>query len=193
MTVENSRIAPVTDLVGRFAAVAADPGYGPDSAAAFLEDALAYPGVGLDPRHQHRPADRDWMLYPLFRAADRRASMLVVVFGPGVRAPVHNHGAWAVIGIVHGRERETWFRRTDDGGVPGTARLEEERSFVNATGSVHVVPDGIIHTVEALDGVDAVSIHLYGTDIVTQDRSEFDMATGRVQPYRPPVSDAATD
>jgi predicted metal-dependent enzyme (double-stranded beta helix superfamily) len=52
------------------------------------------------------------------------------------------------------------------------------------------VPDGTIHTVEALDGVDAVSIHVYGTDIVTQERSTFDLATGREDIYRPEFTEA---
>jgi len=130
------------------------------------------------------------MLYPLYRAPDRRTSMLVAVFGPGITAPVHDHGSWAVIGIYRGRERETWFRRANDGAA-GAVHLEPAHSFVNATGSVHEVPDGTIHTVEALDGADAVSIHVYGTDIVTQERSTFDLVTGREEIYRPEFT--ATD
>jgi predicted metal-dependent enzyme (double-stranded beta helix superfamily) len=81
------------------------------------------------------------MLYPLYRAPDRRASMLVAVFRPGITAPVHNHGSWAVIGIYRGRERETWFRRTDVAAT-GTVHLEPAHSFVNATGSVTWCPTG---------------------------------------------------
>jgi predicted metal-dependent enzyme (double-stranded beta helix superfamily) len=193
MTVSQDRIHAVAELVERFAHLASEDRYGPEGTTALLAAALAEPSDWLDERYQERPDDRDWMLYPLYRSPDHRASMLAVVFKPGVTAPVHDHGAWAVIGIYRGRERETWFRRTDDGGTPGSAQLVADRSFVNATGSVHLVPAGIIHTVEALDGVDAVSIHVYGTDIVTQDRNEFDLETGRVQPYRPPVTEPAAD
>ena len=52
-------------------------------------------------------------------------------------------------------------------------------------GTVTVVPEGAIHTVEALDGVDAVSIHVYGTDIVTQERHAFDLETGAVSIFSP--------
>jgi predicted metal-dependent enzyme (double-stranded beta helix superfamily) len=193
MTVSHDRIRTATELAEDFARLAAEDRYGPERAAVLLEGVLAQPPDWLDQRYQERPDDRDWMLYPLYRAPDHRASMLVVVFGPGITAPVHDHGAWAVIGIYRGRERETWFRRTDDGGTPGTAQLVADRSFDNPTGSVHVVPDGTIHTVEALDGADAISIHVYGTDIVTQERSEFDLETGRVQPYRPPITERAGD
>ena len=117
-------------------------------------------------------------LYPLFRADDRRCSVLVAVFETGVPAPVHNHGTWAVVGVDSGRERETWFRRLDDGSSPGRADLEVDHSWVNTPGTVTIAPDGTIHTVEAIDGEDAVSIHIYGTDIVTQERSTFNVAEG---------------
>jgi 3-mercaptopropionate dioxygenase len=104
----------------------------------------------------------------------------VAVFRPGVQAPVHDHRSWAVIGIYRGRERETWFRRPD-----GPGPLEVVADFTNETGTAHVVPDATIHTVAALDDREAVSIHVYGTDIVTQERSTYDRASGAVVPYRP--------
>lgn len=177
-------------LVDRLVEAASRPDFGPGRTTALLEEALAQPGNWLEDQYLRRGVDDDWMLYPLHRAPDRRASMLVAVFRPGITAPVHDHGSWAVIGVYRGRERETWFRRVaGDGGAERVA-LEPERSFVNATGSVHVVPDGTIHTVEALDGVDAVSIHVYGTDIVTQERNTFDLETGRVEVYRPSFTES---
>lgn len=188
MTGIGARTGGATALVDALVTAAAGTDFGPERTVALLEEAFAQGLDWLDERYLECPEDREWMLYPLYRAPDRRTSMLVAVFSPGVTAPVHNHGSWAVIGIYRGRERETWFRRTDDGAAEAV-RLEPADSFVNATGSVHEVPDGTIHTVEALDGKDAVSIHVYGTDIVTQERSTFDLATGREDIYRPKFSD----
>ena len=70
------------------------------------------------------------------------------------------------------------------------AQLEVEQTFVNQCGTVSVVADGRIHTVEAMDGQQAVSIHVYGTDIVTQQRSEFDPLTGTERVFRPPFAEA---
>jgi predicted metal-dependent enzyme (double-stranded beta helix superfamily) len=116
------------------------------------------------------------------------SSMLVAVFAPGARAPIHDHGSWAVIGIYRGREQETWFRRVDDRSVAGRARLEVDRTRINPGGTVAGVPNGVIHTVEALDGQEAVSIHVYGTDIVTQARSTFDLEAGTESPFSPPFA-----
>ena len=72
-----------------------------------------------------------------------------------------------------------------DGSVPGRAQLEVDQTLENERGIASVVPDGRIHTVEAMDGQQAVSIHVYGTDIVTQQRSEFDPLTGTERVFRP--------
>jgi predicted metal-dependent enzyme (double-stranded beta helix superfamily) len=83
----------VTGLVDRIRDAAANVDFGPQHVRAILADVLADPDDWLDRRYRRREADRDWMLYPLYRAADGRCSMLVAVFKPGVRAPVHNHGS----------------------------------------------------------------------------------------------------
>jgi len=42
------------------------------------------------------------------------------------------------------------------------------------------------------DGAQAVSIHVYGTDIVTQQRSELDVLAGTERVFRPPFAEAGT-
>jgi 3-mercaptopropionate dioxygenase len=186
------KMASVDDLVGRIRD-AADPQAGPDPGRVrdILKEALATPGDWVDPAYQQL-GDSEYALYPVYRAADGRCSILVVVLRPGVPLPVHNHGSWAVIGVYKGREHETWYRRVDTRSVPGQARLEVDQTFVNERGTASMVPDGRIHTVQALDGAQAVSIHVYGTDIVTQQRSEFDLQTGTERVFRPPFADAGT-
>jgi predicted metal-dependent enzyme (double-stranded beta helix superfamily) len=171
------------DLVAGIGGLAAHGSPDPEEVAALVAGALA--GDWLDDRYQRCADGRDWELHTLHRAADGRWSMLAAVFRPGVVAPVHDHGTWAVVGVYRGRERETRYRRLDDGREPGRARLEVERTLVSPAGTVTIVPDGAIHTVEALDGRPAVSLHVYGTDIVTTPRSTYDLARGRVEPFRP--------
>lgn len=175
----------VTMLVRRIEERAARPDFGPDPVRDVLAEALTGGGDWLDERYTRREPDRPWTLHPLYRAADGRCSVVVAVFRPGAAAPIHDHGAWAAIGIYRGRERETWYR------LDATERLTEVRTFVNETGAVSVVPAGVIHTVAALDGPDAVSLHVYGTDIVTQERRAFDPVTHRAEPYRPAFERAA--
>jgi 3-mercaptopropionate dioxygenase len=185
---QTATVTSVADLVRRIRK-AATPQAGPDPERVrdILEAALATPGDWIDLAYQQL-GDGEYALYPVHRAEDGRCSILVVVLRPGTPLPVHNHGSWAVIGVYKGREHETWYRRVDDGAVAGRARLEVDRTFVNERGAAGVVPDGRIHTVEAMDGAPAVSIHAYGTDIVTQQRSEFDLHAGTERVFRPPFA-----
>jgi len=167
------------DLVERIQDAAAGEDFGPEAVQAVLNAALAEGADWLDPRYVDRGGE-DWRLHPLYRAPDRSLSVLAAVFRPGVVCPAHDHGSWAVIGIYRGRERETRYRLD---GEP--ARPLVDRVLINPAGTVTVVPEGTIHTVEALDGLDAVSIHVYGTDIVTQRRRAVDLDTGAVSVFQP--------
>jgi 3-mercaptopropionate dioxygenase len=190
MAQEIATVTSIHDLADRIRDASA-PGTGPDPEQVrdILREALATPGDWIDPAYQQL-SEGEYALYPLYRAEDGRCSMLVVVLRPSTPLPVHNHGSWAAIGVYKGREHETWFRRVDDGSVPGRAQLEVDQTFVNERGTASVVPDGRIHTVEAMDGQQAVSIHVYGTDIVTQQRSEFDPLTGTERVFSPPFAEA---
>lgn len=183
-----SEVSGSAGLVVRLGEIAEQDGFGPERVAATLPAtlvaALGEDPEPLEPRLRHRDPALDWVLTPLHRDPGRGWSVLVAVFAPGVRAPVHDHGAWAVIGIVAGRERETRFRRGDRG-------LEVDQVLINPAGAVTIVPDGAVHTVEALDGRDAVSVHVYGTDIVTQPRHTYHPDTGAASPFRPPFTATA--
>jgi 3-mercaptopropionate dioxygenase len=190
MAQETAMVTSIHDLADRIRdAAASGTGPDPERVRDILREALATPGDWIDPAYQQL-GEGEYALYPVYRAEDGRCSILVVVLRPGTPLPVHNHGSWAVIGVYKGREHETWFRRVDDGSVPGRAHLEVDQTFVNERGTASVVPDGRIHTVEALDGLQAVSIHIYGTDIVTQQRSEFDLQAGTERVFRPPFAKA---
>jgi predicted metal-dependent enzyme (double-stranded beta helix superfamily) len=123
-------------LIGRIREASTAEDLGPERVQAVLAAALATDADWLQARYQQRDEHQDWMLYPLYRAEDGRVSMLVAVFKPGVVSAVHNHGAWAVIGVYRGRERETRYRRVNDATTPNSARLEVERTLVNPRGSV---------------------------------------------------------
>ncbi|MDD7942839.1 cysteine dioxygenase family protein [Actinomycetospora lutea] len=179
----------MTELIDRLRAVAATTQFGPETVREVMANALAEDGDWLDQACQQRDGDPVGKAYPLYRAADGRLSMLAVVFAPGATTPVHNHGAWAVVGTYRGRERDTWYRRLAGDAASSRGQLEEVTSQVSPAGTVTVIPDGTIHAVEALDGQEAVSLHVYGTDIVTQPRSTFDLATGIETPFSPPMSE----
>ena len=66
----------------------------------------------------------------LHRSPDRAFSVLAYLWEPGTKTPVHDHGAWGIIGCLFDRVREIKFRRLDEGGKEGFAELEEASSRV---------------------------------------------------------------
>jgi 3-mercaptopropionate dioxygenase len=178
-------MATQDDLIAALHSLAATERLTPEHVRPLLADALADSTDWLHPAALRRDPAADWALHPLLRTP--RCSLIVAVFRPGAVVPVHDHGAWAVIGIYRGRERETRYRR-----AAPPSPLQVVDTLVNEPGAVVVVPEHLPHTVVALDGRDAISLHAYGTDIVTQQRSEYDVDTGRARPYQPGFAAART-
>ncbi len=181
------------ELVTTIRAAADHEGFGPEQVRAALDQALLREDDWLDEEFQDRHDEPVGKLYSIFTDPDGRWSMLVAVFAPGAWTPVHDHGAWAVVGTYRGREEEIWYRRLDDGGTSGEARLEPVLTRINPERTTTVVPDGTIHAVGALDDRETVSIHIYGTDITTQPRSTFDLDEGTETAFSPPVTSRTAD
>jgi len=103
-------------------------------------------------------------------------SLLKVSFPAGRRTPPHNHGTWAAILLLSGREQNTLYRRDSNGklSVSGEKLLEP--------GSVLIMPADIIHVAECLDQQPAVGLHVYGANVLGVDRQMWDPDTLQEQP-----------
>lgn len=97
---------------------------------------------------------------------DGSFSIVVMVWLPGQRTPVHDHLAWCVTAVLQGTEYEEVFRL-----VPGEpnargGHLEAVARHANPVGTVSgFAPPGDIHQVTNTGDAAAVSMHVYGTDI----------------------------
>ena len=91
-------------------------------------------------------------------------SMRLFVWAPLAFSPIHDHGAWGVIGAFAGQVDETKYRRLDDGSKEGYAKIEQaSRAILNPgdTAYVSVFDDGIHKTGNSSDTV-SLSLHVYG-------------------------------
>ena len=149
-----------------FAAFAADADRlvdRPHAIAARLRDLLALDGW-LAPADR-RPGEDRYRQHLLHVSADRRLSVVALVWRPGQRTSIHDHVAWCIVGVYRGIEREDRFRLVDRG---GRRYLEPTGSVVARRGHVEtLVPpfEEDIHAVTATGGRQAISIHVYGADI----------------------------
>ena len=119
----------------------------------------------------------------VYRPADRIFSVMAGNWSPGQTTPIHDHLTWAVVGVCEGEERESIYRRRDDGSNPRRARLELVGERINKKGHVTVLGRAGIHRIDNVSIASSLSIHMYGLDIGTAERHSYDPVTGEVSKF----------
>lgn len=119
---------------------------------------------------------------------DHTLATFVVSWLPRRGTPPHDHGSWAVIVGLRGRELNRMWRRLDDGRRPGHAVLSPAAEREIAAGAVVAMPAGAIHSVRNESDEVSVSLHVYGLHFNHARRSQFDPEARTESPYRVRVS-----
>jgi predicted metal-dependent enzyme (double-stranded beta helix superfamily) len=140
------------------------------------------------PRRYYEPENGAEQAYMLHRHPDGAYSVQSMVFPPGASTPVHDHNGWGLVGVWHGEEEEERFTRVDDRARPDYAELRSRSTTANRAGYVTVlVPPDDIHRVRNVTSAPAYSIHVYGRLLGEQGARVFDLETGAVRPWNPPI------
>jgi 3-mercaptopropionate dioxygenase len=144
--------------------------------AAALTELLA---GGLElPEAVTRPDPVRYVMYPLYVDPENRFSVASAVWDRGQQTPVHGHETWGVVGIYSGVEHETRFVKPTEPDVPLTAEGTEDWTAGQVT--VCCTTDDDVHQVSSAGDEPCVGIHVYGADIGTLSRRNYDPASGAV-------------
>jgi predicted metal-dependent enzyme (double-stranded beta helix superfamily) len=108
-------------------------------------------------------------------------------FGPEAMTPIHNHGTWGVIGVYRGRDRYQVWRRLDEGGEAGPARIDLVEERVLGPGDVVILPPPPqdIHAQQGEEGEAAYEFVLFGKNAMALPRLYFDPAQGLAREVQP--------
>jgi predicted metal-dependent enzyme (double-stranded beta helix superfamily) len=125
--------------------------------------------------------------YCLYRRG-QALSVIAFCWGAGKGTPVHDHLSWGVLGFIDGQEKETRYRRVDDGSDSNHAKLQEVGVVYTRKGETShlLTPSRDIHRVENPGDRPSLSIHVYGCDMGVQRRRRYDPATGAIEWYTTP-------
>ncbi|MEE8515517.1 MAG: hypothetical protein V3T02_02645 [Alphaproteobacteria bacterium] len=118
--------------------------------------------------------EQGFAFHLLHEEEDHGNAVFMLAWLPDRGTPPHNHKTWGVVVVVEGEERETWWRRIDDGSRPGYAELERHSESTMGPGQVSCVLPEDIHTVWNQTNKVSLSLHTYGKHINFTGRSEFD-------------------
>jgi predicted metal-dependent enzyme (double-stranded beta helix superfamily) len=125
--------------------------------------------------------------YCLYR---RGTELSVIAFCWGARqgTPIHDHLSWGVLGFIDGAEKETRYKRVDDGTNAEYASLKEIGVHYTGKGRTShlMTPSRDVHKVENPGDTPSVSIHVYGCDMGRQRRRRYDPQTGKIEWYVTP-------
>jgi predicted metal-dependent enzyme (double-stranded beta helix superfamily) len=122
--------------------------------------------------------------YRLHEEPDHTLAIFVVTWLPGDETPPHDHGTWAVIAGLDGHETNHWWKRTDDGSVPGFADVKRAGQERIDSGTIVAMPGGAIHSLHNDSDAVSVTLHVYGTNVDYTDRHKYDPARHTLAPYR---------
>jgi len=137
---------------------------------------IANPNLILDKLAQFIDEDKESTFWPvdlndltLYRDPDKLFSVRLFVWEANTPYPIHDHGAWGVVGGLGGEVQETKYERLDDGSQEGYAELRVKSEAVLHPGeTTWVLPinEGI-HRMVAMGGKTGLTLHTYGRPIRT--------------------------
>lgn len=105
---------------------------------------------------------------------DNTLMVSTVAWLPGRAVAPHNHKTWGVVVGLDGEERNTGWRRRDDGSRPGHADLVMDRETVVRRGDcIGLLPEDI-HGVSNDGAETSISLHIYGRNLASVNRQQFD-------------------
>jgi predicted metal-dependent enzyme (double-stranded beta helix superfamily) len=120
---------------------------------------------------QYAEAGPTYRQYLLHLDPAERFSIVSFVWGPGQKAPVHNHTVWGLVGVLRGEEIAQGYTFSVDGslaadGAPAHLFAGEVDRVSPTEGDVHSVAN-------ALPDEPSISIHVYGANIGRVQRASF--------------------
>lgn len=182
MTNDTDRLAPLREFVKAMTRLVERT----DDEAALLAGARPLlarliAGDAWLPEECTRPDPQFYRQYLLHCDPLERFSVVSFVWGPGQKAPVHDHTVWGLVGMLRGAERCRRYERAADGSVQPAG---DEK--ILSPGEIEAVSPtvGDIHTVaNALADRPSISIHVYGANIGAVRRHVFDAATGAAKDF----------
>ncbi len=119
--------------------------------------------------------DTGWSVLMLYDEPDYPITVQTVVWSPGSVSPIHNHGAWGIVALLDGQEKNTFWQRSPATDTPDHIEQVGDRTL--SPGDILCLMPDAIHQIEALSDEPSISFNLYGETNYSK-RFQFDAVQG---------------
>lgn len=130
-------------------------------------------------------SDAGYTRHLLHNQAGPDFSLYAMVWRPGQWTPVHDHGAWGIVGVLEGAlHEESYCPARSCGEETEALRCHARVTLSPGSAAGFTAPPDLVHRSGSPEqGARTVSLHLYGSEMGSF--HVFDPATGAKQPYEP--------
>ncbi|NJL91346.1 MAG: cupin [Coleofasciculaceae cyanobacterium SM2_1_6] len=113
-----------------------------------------------------------WSVQLLYDEPDFPITIQMVAWSPQSVSPIHNHGAWGLVAILDGAEKNTFWQRSSTAEAPDQIKKTGEHCLLG--GDILCFMPDAIHQIEVMGDQPTISFNVYGETDYTQ-RFEFDL------------------
>ena len=100
---------------------------------------------------------RGWSVSKLYDDTDYPLTIQLVSWNPGMLSSIHNHGAWGLVAILDGEERNRFWQPQ----AVGQPMVQTQETILQPGELITFMPNAI-HQIEALGDEPVLSFNLYG-------------------------------
>ncbi|MBW4680828.1 MAG: cupin [Microcoleus vaginatus WJT46-NPBG5] len=101
-----------------------------------------------------------WSVLKLYEEPNFPLCVQIVSCLPGKVSTIHQHGTWAIVALISGQEKNTFWQRTGEAKFPN--RVQRVGEHILQGGDILGFTSNVIHCVEALGDEPTVSFHISG-------------------------------
>jgi predicted metal-dependent enzyme (double-stranded beta helix superfamily) len=116
--------------------------------------------------------DQIWSVQTIYDEPNYPITVQNVVWNPQSFSNIHSHGTWAIVALLDGEEKNTFWQPAPTTECPDRISLKSTHTLT--PGDILCLMPGAIHQIQALGDTPTISFNLYGiTDF--DRRREYDI------------------
>ena len=131
----------------------------------------------------------DYNEITLYRSPDKQFSVRAFIWEPYKQYPVHDHGAWGIIGAYANQTREKKYELLSSSPDDTFAIKLQADTVISPGETTATLPlDKGLHQLSAANGKTSVTVHVYGSPVRKGYIQVYDLHYNKIRKIYPPTT-----